>query len=736
MGKPRRKFLRALVGIESLEPRQLLSSVTPIYSFPEPYYDPNSLITDGHGNFYGTICGGSNGYGAVFELVKNTTTPVILANFTGTNGITDADDPPDAIVLGSDGTLYGTTTIGGIGFTLGNGGQGIGEPGDGVVWKLPSGSSTITDVAQFDTNGFDGYSPESGLAIDSNNNLFGTTEAGGMEGLGTVWEIPANSNSINYLASFGDNVSLNQISDVPTGAIALDSNDDVFGTAQGGAAESIPDANGAIWEVAAGSGSISNLPTNLAFFNEGSNNSGSPTSGLVRDSFGNLFGIELGVDSNADGGVFEYPSGSSSATVPAPIPFDFTNGSFDDYEYNGNIIGPFTFDSQGNLYGVSYLGGPGDNPGGTIFEIPKNGDSIDVLASVAENGPDGSNPDNLVYDPVSGKFFGIMSTNPTGAANNTGTIFTFTPGTVTVGAASQLAIEQAPSDGTCGVLSQSTVVDVEDSDGNIVTTNDSKVTLSLVTDVKGAKLAGTVTETAVNGVATFSNLSIADEGSFALKATDAKLTPATSASFALSPNLVWATEPKSTVSAGIKFSPSLVVEFQTSGGQPVPNATGGVTVSAGPGNLLGTTTENAKSGKATFANLSIQTPGTYTLTATSGTFGSVNSTQFIVNPGNAAKLVFIQQPPTSVGSGDEIEPFVQVAVEDAYGNLLSTDNETLVTLGYQISAPHAAKLNVIFEDEGGIATFAGIAINTSGTYEFKASARGVKGTTSDKFVVT
>jgi len=89
-----------------------------------------------------------------------------------------------------------------------------------------------------------------------------------------------------------------------------------------------------------------------------------------------------------------------------------------------------------------------------------------------------------------------------------------------------------------------------------------------------------------------------------------------------------------------------------------------------------------------------------------------------------------------VGAGFEIEPFVQVAVEDAFGNLLSTDNETFVTLGYQVSAPHAAKLDVIFEDEGGISTFAGIAINTSGTYEFKASAKGVKSTTSDKFIVT
>ena len=49
-----------------------------------------------------------------------------------------------------------------------------------------------------------------------------------------------------------------------------------------------------------------------------------------------------------------------------------------------------------------------------------------------------------------------------------------------------------------------------------------------------------------------------------------------------------------------------------------PGFQGSVTISQ-PGNVTGTTTVTAKNGVATFSNLAIDTVGTYTLEATSGT---------------------------------------------------------------------------------------------------------------------
>ena len=58
----------------------------------------------------------------------------------------------------------------------------------GSVWELPVGSSSLTTVAAF--NGSNGANPfYGGVTFDANGNLFGTTVNGGTSGLGTVWEI-------------------------------------------------------------------------------------------------------------------------------------------------------------------------------------------------------------------------------------------------------------------------------------------------------------------------------------------------------------------------------------------------------------------------------------------------------------------------------------------------------------------------------------------------------------------
>ena len=80
--------------------------------------------------------------------------------------------------MDSSGNLYGTT------------GQG-GASGDGTVFELAKGSSTITTLASF--NGSDGDNPRAGLIMDSSGNLYGTTRDGGANGYGTVFELAKGS---------------------------------------------------------------------------------------------------------------------------------------------------------------------------------------------------------------------------------------------------------------------------------------------------------------------------------------------------------------------------------------------------------------------------------------------------------------------------------------------------------------------------------------------------------------
>jgi hypothetical protein len=84
-------------------------------------------------------------------------------------------------------------------------------------------------------------------------------------------------------------------------------------------------------------------------------------------------------------------------------------------------------------------------------------------------------------------------------------------------------------------IGSSIVVRLEDSTGAVVTTDDTAVTLSIAAGPAGATLGGTLTVKAVEGVAKFAGITPSTAGTYVLTASDASLTPATSAAFAVTP---------------------------------------------------------------------------------------------------------------------------------------------------------------------------------------------------------
>ncbi len=136
----------------------------------------NALTVGPDGNFYGTTpYGGTGGIGIVFRLTTNGTFTT-LTNFNGANGISPASD----LTLGPDGNLYGTTYYGG--YTSLNGGNGY-----GTVFKLCT-NGLLTVLASFaNTNGATPYF--AGLALGPDNNFYGTTQTGGSNGIGTVFQL-------------------------------------------------------------------------------------------------------------------------------------------------------------------------------------------------------------------------------------------------------------------------------------------------------------------------------------------------------------------------------------------------------------------------------------------------------------------------------------------------------------------------------------------------------------------
>ena len=110
----------------------------------------------------------------------------VIYRFTGGN---DGYGPVSSLISDSTGALYGTTEFGGGGACSRNGSSGC-----GTVFKLTppaKGSTTWTEtvIYAFQGGSADGANPLSSLVFDDVGNLYGTTSAGGAQGIGTAFRL-------------------------------------------------------------------------------------------------------------------------------------------------------------------------------------------------------------------------------------------------------------------------------------------------------------------------------------------------------------------------------------------------------------------------------------------------------------------------------------------------------------------------------------------------------------------
>jgi len=224
-----------------------------------------------------------------------------------------------------------------------------------------------------------------------------------------------------------------------------------------------------------------------------------------------------------------------------------------------------------------------------------------------------------------------LTASSPGVSSETSDTFSIIPGP-----AARLAFGTQPSSPAAGTPITAVAVRIEDAFGNPLITSVSVVTLTLV-GTPGALLSGTTAMTAVNGTATFNDLSVQQVGvGYNLTATSPGLTPASSTPFNIIPaapaKLVFTAEPGSGV-VGVPLSSAVRLSIQDAFGNMIPNATNAVTLALGanPGNatLSGTLTTNAVGGEASFGNLTLDQPASgYTLAATSGALAAATSGPF------------------------------------------------------------------------------------------------------------
>jgi uncharacterized repeat protein (TIGR03803 family) len=145
-----------------------------------------------------------------------------------------------------------------------------------------------------------------------------------------------------------------------------------------------------------------------------------PFAGVTRDSAGNLYGTTsgIGIGDGCCGTVFKL-SLSDGKWIETVL-YRFTGGAD-----GATPLGSLVFDSGGNLYGTTFIGGSGGQ--GTVFKVNPSGKET-VLHSFTLNGiPDGTNPyaglllvDGYLYGTTSGRGEGGYGTVFKVATDGTG----------------------------------------------------------------------------------------------------------------------------------------------------------------------------------------------------------------------------------------------------------------------------------------------------------------------------
>jgi uncharacterized repeat protein (TIGR03803 family) len=360
-----------------------------LYSFTGPIGDaswPDALLLASDGTLYGGSCyGGVSYHGAAFAFSPQGKESVLYSFLAGYGSCVGS------LLLWND-DLYGDTADGG-------------SNGEGAIFRLDKkGNETVLYSFQGFPNG-----NSSGLAFaDGKGNFYGLTQ-------NEIFKIDSQGNlTVVFTFSGGNSFPV---------YIVPDGHGNIYGATDG----LFPTCNcGTLFKL-----SSAGVLTTLYTFTGGA--TGSDPGGLVLDEEGNIYGTAT-------------EDGTTNATCPngCGLIYELTaSGAYKVlYSFTGTPDGitpdEIVRDTAGNLYGITTWGGDtncyhGFNNGigcGIVFKLDTTGEET-ILHSFA-GAPDGAYVQSLILDPA-GTLYGVTFTG--GDANCTmaliyigcGTIFELTP---------------------------------------------------------------------------------------------------------------------------------------------------------------------------------------------------------------------------------------------------------------------------------------------------------------------
>jgi uncharacterized repeat protein (TIGR03803 family) len=358
------------------------------------------LVQGTDGNLYGTTyyggtapnCAGeSSPCGTIFKITPAGTL-TSLHNFDGTDGA----NPQGGLVLGADGSFYGTTFY-------------DGEHGGGTIFKITASGAltTLYSLGFFPI----GSGPESALIQATDGSFYGTT----IQGFGTILEFNPGGAVTTFYSFSGTGGNF------PQGSLVEGIDGNFYGTTEyGGNSTACPSSDhpggGTIFKITP-SGALTTLHT--FDFTDGAY----PEAALMQAIDGNLYGTTSNGGSttcfgstNGCGTVFEItPSGTLTVLH-----------TFEDYYSDGAYpSGRLLQATDGNLYGTN---GGGVMGGGTIFKISPSGNLTTVYNLGTPPGPLG--PVAGLVQATNGIFYGTTLEGGTSTAcyEGCGTVFSLSVG--------------------------------------------------------------------------------------------------------------------------------------------------------------------------------------------------------------------------------------------------------------------------------------------------------------------